>query len=423
MSPSDAEAALNFAFDTDLLAFMNDSMQISYSVEFGGAVRTNNEAFYRTLAQAEAKKNLQSQGLAEKPQAYAFRKGRDHYNYISFAFTAKGKSGAISFFENMQDGYIYVAIVSSAIGVCFLIVLGSFLGLGRFVAKKALSPLANIAASVRNVTEANMAMPALPEKASSEVDSLLIELNNMLFRLESSFEEQRRFVSDVSHELRIPLTIIQGYIDIISSWGREDALLLSESLEAITIEISNMKSLVDRLLFLQNLGNGNISVNMIEIPVGPLVEKVADEAKLLGSGHIFKSQPKARYTAILADAVLLEQSMRSAVDNAIKYSSPGSAITIGCETDKGKAILYITDSGPGIPAEHLAKVKQRFYRVDSARSKKPAGSGLGLSIIEASIKAIGGVFALDSQEGKGTTVRFIFPIIPRSHRSRPSSPP
>ncbi|MCL1802311.1 MAG: ATP-binding protein [Eubacteriaceae bacterium] len=399
--------SLQAAFTPQFNAYLNENRSISVYLQYGPAYKTNNDDFLRIISDFRS----HSQDLSQKAMPTRFSYKRETHYYLSFSKYINGYIAIASFVVSIQFNYLYAAIVATTIGICLMCVMGFVFGLGSLVARRALSPLASIAASVRNVTEMNMLMPfALDESSSSEVDMLLIELNHMLIRLESAFEEQKRFVSDVSHELRIPLTIIQGYIDILTSWGLDDKKLARESLSSINDEILNMRMLVDKLLFLQNLGSGNIELNMNEISLAPFVKKIASEAEMLGSGHKFVQQGRGRDIAIYADRVLLEQSMRAAIDNAVKYSNPESRITIGYELERGKAALFVRDTGAGIPKEHLGKVKERFYRVDRARSKTTGGSGLGLSIIDASIKAMGGEFAIDSVEGKGTSAKFIFAV-------------
>ena len=236
--------------------------------------------------------------------------------------------------------------------------------------KKALAPLQGIADAVKDISEENLSMNIESVENENEVDSLIIALKNMLMRLNIAFEEQNRFVSDVSHELRIPITIIQGYLDIIQTWGKNDKKMMEESLESIYTETANMKELVEKLLLLQNLGSGNYHFEMEKLDVNPFLQKLIFETTLLTSEHKISSKLSKDNIFVFADKSLLSQAIRSIIDNCIKYTNPGGEITISSWRERHKIYIQVSDTGSGIAKEHLKKVKERFYRVDSARTKK-----------------------------------------------------
>jgi signal transduction histidine kinase len=138
--------------------------------------------------------------------------------------------------------------------------------------------------------------------------------------LDDAFEEQKRFVSDVSHELRIPITIIQGYVDIIQTWGKNDEKLMNESLDAISAETLNMKELVEKLLLLQKLGSGNYNFDLQKIDINRMLEKAVFETNLIAPQHIVVNELSDLSAFVLADRSLLAQSIRSIIDNSIKYT-------------------------------------------------------------------------------------------------------
>ena len=399
---------LDFIFEECIIGLTDTVRQISVKIESDGKSKSNNILFDRIISSAPPSDTQNPPSSEMVPVNFKYE--NDTYRHLSFTVKKDGLTLKVTTFENIQDKYIYVIILSIVIGTSLLIVMLSIILLGRFVTRRALRPLANIADSVRNVSDKNLAAGIKPKESESDtaVDELLIELNNMLQRLETSFESQSRFVSDVSHELRIPLTIIQGYIDILLTWGKNDTQIFEESIDSISDEISSMKILVEKLLFLQNLGSGNISLNMEIIDVPSAAEKVRSEMSLLAGSHELITEIKSKKLHIYADRVLLEQAIRAAVDNSLNHTEAGGTIAIGCSTEKNEAVLYISDTGTGISPEHIKMVEERFYRIDSSRSKMKGGSGLGLSIIKASVQAMGGSFDITSEEGRGTVVKFMF---------------
>ena len=247
------------------------------------------------------------------------------------------------------------------------------------------------------------------EGAKNELKDLALVINGMLDRIELSYNSQKQFVSDASHELRTPIAVIQGYVGMLERWGKTDKAVLDEGISAISQEAASMKELVERLLFLARHDKKTLMLEMEVFDPLEVMSEVHREAKLLSPVHRFELSP-AQNARVNADKGMLKQLMRILVDNAIKYTPDGGSITLGVRRDSRTCYLSVTDTGAGISAEDLPKVFDRFYRCDEARKSQTSGHGLGLSIARIIVAAHGGHLKVRSKVGAGTTFTACLPL-------------
>jgi signal transduction histidine kinase len=303
---------------------------------------------------------------------------------------------------------------------------------GARVAKKTLDPISELAKTAQSLNAAGKEaftpeeMKALAGKidginaskldtriavdsTQDELKNLAGAINGMLDRVNESYRAQVRFVSDASHELRTPISVIQGYANLLDRWGKNDEKVLQESIEAIKDEAANMKSLVEQLLFLARGDNNTMTLQIEQFELSELAEEVVRETRMIDGGHVFTSclQP----VVVLADEVLIKQAMRILVDNAIKYTPAGGQIHIAIQEKEGLAKLVVQDEGIGIPSEAVSKIFDRFYRADESRARATGGTGLGLSIAKWITERHGGHMEVLSRENIGTRITIILPAV------------
>ncbi|MGB4372936.1 MAG: HAMP domain-containing sensor histidine kinase, partial [Halanaerobiales bacterium] len=241
-----------------------------------------------------------------------------------------------------------------------------------------------------------------------ELTELTRTFNSMLDRLEKAFQGQRQFVSDASHELRTPISVIQGYANLLDRWGKEEVAVRDEAIEAIKKEAANMKTLVESLLFLAR-GDGNkISINKSQFYLDELIEEVVQETLLI-TDKLKVSTTGLEKMLINADRELIKQMLRIFIDNGIKYTPAGGELRIGLAREDNWALLTVEDTGIGIPEEALPHIFERFYRVDKSRSEKK-GAGLGLAIARWIIEKHHGQVEIFSSPGHGTRVLVRLPF-------------
>lgn len=280
-----------------------------------------------------------------------------------------------------------------------------------YVSRQALRSLRTITQTAQEIEVTDLSRRIPLPSANDEMRELAVTINRMLDRIESGFEQQRRFVSDASHELRTPVTVMLGYSDMLNRWGWEDEEILDEGISAIRLEAENMKSLIERLLFLARADLNRQILNREIIDMAALLADVAHKGQLIAAQHTvtLKENVPAR---ILGDMVMIRQMLRIFLDNALKYTPAGGKIFLASQREGDKLHVIVADTGIGIAPEHQPKVFDRFYRVDSSRSKAGAGgTGLGLAIARWIAEAHDIRLSLTSELGRGTTIHLYIPLV------------
>ncbi len=241
----------------------------------------------------------------------------------------------------------------------------------------------------------------------NELKMLASAINGMLDRINESYRSQVRFVSDASHELRTPISVIQGYANLLDRWGKNDEKTLQESIDAIKEETANMKSLVEKLLFLARGDNNTMELQIEKFDLYDLAQEVFKETQMIDSGHEYRSD--ISHVFLNADLSLIKQAMRILIDNAMKYTPVGKQITISVFRENNFARLTVQDEGIGIPAEAVSQIFERFYRADESRARTTGGNGLGLSIAKWITERHGGHLEVLSREDFGTRISILLP--------------
>lgn len=245
------------------------------------------------------------------------------------------------------------------------------------------------------------------DSSQDELKDLASAINGMLNRINDSYQSQVRFVSDASHELRTPISVIQGYVNLLDRWGKNDEKTLQESIDSIKSEAESMKDLVEQLLFLARGDNETIQLHREIFDCCETMDEIIRETQMIDEGHLFEVElDKPAY--INADKQLLKQSIRILIDNSIKFTPIGDKIILKV-AKKGESVhVMVQDSGIGIDSENLPKIFDRFYRSDESRARKTGGSGLGLSIARWIIERHGAYFEILSRVDIGTRITIVF---------------
>ena len=274
--------------------------------------------------------------------------------------------------------------------------------------RRVLKPITDMAQTAAALSANNLSDRISVEGAKNELKDLALVINGMLDRIELSYNSQKQFVSDASHELRTPIAVIQGYVNMLNRWGKDDKTVLEEGITAIAQETESMKGLVESLLFLARHDKKTLLMEMEPFDPCEVVSEVHREAAMVSPDYTFLLQP-LEHCRIEADKGMVKQVMRILCDNAVKYTPTGGTITLGVEAWNGGCTLLCSDNGSGISPEDLPKIFERFYRSDSARKAESSGHGLGLSIARIIVVAHGGKIRVRSKPGAGTTFAITLP--------------
>lgn len=270
------------------------------------------------------------------------------------------------------------------------------------------SELKNLAGVLGDIDVDRLDRRISVDSTQHELKDLATAINDMLNRINQSYQTQVRFVSDASHELRTPISVIQGYVNLLDRWGKQDEKVMQESIDAIKEETDSMKNLVEQLLFLARGDNETMQLQHQRINLCHVVEETIREARLIDPHHDFHlSLPEVAY--ITGDRQLIKQAVRILVDNSIKYTPAGESIKLGVVNDGQEIKIQVQDNGIGIAPEDLSHIFDRFYRSDESRARKTGGAGLGLAIAKWIVERHQGHFQVVSRVDIGTRITVVLP--------------
>jgi len=309
--------------------------------------------------------------------------------------------------------------VAATLGVTGLIVFVFGAALSLWAARQSLAPLRRMAESASEVTHASPGTRIDYDGPPDELGTLADALNSMLDRLEAAFAEQRHFVADASHELRTPLAIIRGNVELIRS-GHATGTEAQESIAMIDAETRRMNRLVDDLLSLARL-QGARERPFQELDVRTLLVETVARVQTLGERSVTLECPEAVW--VCGDPDLLEQALANIARNAVAHTRPGGTIAFACRPDATRVRISVTDDGPGIPAEDLGRVFDRFYRGHGPRPVESGGSGLGLAITRRLIELHDGTISASNAEPHGAVFTIALPRARQPKVPRTSKPP
>jgi two-component system, OmpR family, sensor kinase len=299
---------------------------------------------------------------------------------------------------------LYVMFVIWLYGV-FIVGFAMYLTLGQ-----ALDPLKTIVETAEQINRADDLSRRIPLQGyeEGEIGSLIQTFNRTLERLEVLFTSQQRFLADVSHELRTPLTVIKGNVDLMRRMKQFDP----ESLASIDQEAGRLTRLVGGLLMLAQAESGNLPLNFRRVELDLLITEVFQEMHIIAGGAVRVHLNEIDQLVVNGDRDRLKQVLINLVANAIQYTPQGGDVFLSLSKVGDMARIICRDTGPGIPAEDLPHIFERFYRAEKSRTRgKTTGFGLGLSITKWIVEHHNGRIEVDSKEGQGTTFAIWLPLI------------
>lgn len=246
------------------------------------------------------------------------------------------------------------------------------------------------------------------EGTKDELRALATVINEMLDRMEEAYEAQKQFVSEASHELRTPITVLQGYSSMLRRWGADDKEVLAESVEAIESEAKSMQDLVEKLLFLSRHERKKLPFAKERFDMAEVIQELEKEMVYLSKTRNMLC-PVCESVRVYGDKQALKQAIRVFLDNAVKYTGEGDTISLSCRNRKGACEIIIEDTGLGMKREDLEGIFGRFFRADTVRGKNIEGHGLGLSIARLIIDGHAGKITVRTQYTKGSSFTVTIP--------------
>jgi heavy metal sensor kinase len=309
--------------------------------------------------------------------------------------------------EDRVRAQLWEILVVLVLGLPLVVALA---GVGGYVlARRALRPIDQLASEARRMTADRLHQRLSVPNQHDEIGRLAAVINDTFARLESSFDQLRRFTADASHELRTPLSVIRGIGEIGLGETRTPAEY-KEAMGSMLEEVDRLTTLVDTLLRLSHGDAGTVRLARESIDLGQLAHDVVSSLGILAEERNQRLRVEiADDISVTADRLVLREAITNVVDNAIKYSPHASTIDIRVHADGGDAILAVADQGPGIVPEHRERIFDRFFRLDEGRSRDAGGTGLGLAIARWAIEVNGGQISVDSGPNGGSIFRIVLP--------------
>lgn len=319
--------------------------------------------------------------------------------------------GSVKLLLTEESGHTRSASVERVVGrlllLGLLIAAAMAIVVGGIVARSTLKPIRGMISEVRSIRANNLSQRLHLPVARDELYQLGESFNVFLHKLDVSFDQQRRFVADASHELKTPIAIIEGHTHMIQRWGKKSPEVLDESLALMMNETRRMKELIAQLLLLAE-SEEPVPLEAVEVcdlkmtlsELLPQTVHVNPEVKL-----DYVDNPSGGAALIRMPANASYQVLRNIIENALKYTPKGGTVIIRLQQDKeGQLTVSVADTGIGISSEQLPHIFDRFYRTESSRNRTRGGSGLGLAIAKTIMERYGGSITIDSTLGQGTKV-------------------
>jgi signal transduction histidine kinase len=349
-----------------------------------------------------------------------FQRWDDQADYIHVEPVVAGNTAiryvaaGVNYDQVGQSQYQWVTFAFVGFGILafILITIGSI-----WLVRYSLAPVKSIAESAAGISDADLSQRLPVRSSRDELGHLAMTFNALLDRLEAAFRDreetlahQRRFVADASHELRTPLTSILGYTRMLRQWGLGNPDASAEAVARMEAEAIRMQSLVEGLLHLARRDEaGELDMrneDLGEIVIDVVSDVMAGTEVAIGITLQMPEEP----VVVAIDKVAIRQVLGILLDNARKFSEPGSTVTVGLEKGGTWAAITIADTGSGIAPEHLPHIFERFYRADASRTTQ--GAGLGLAIAKGIVERHGGKIDVESEPGQGATFIVRLPLMP-----------
>jgi two-component system, OmpR family, heavy metal sensor histidine kinase CusS len=363
------------------------------------------EIFPPPPAFAKASADTQkSASIIGSPKDY--RKGSKLFSLV----TLSEESGSQPYTLQVAQDRSSDELVERNFAVLFIMVLcGSVLAsafIAVIVTKRGLRPLREMTQSVARIGPTHLKERVTPAEWPRELKPLAIAFDDMLKRLDDSFTRLSQFSADLAHELRTPIANIIGEAQVALTRDRT-AVEYRETIESTVGECERLSRIVDNLLFVARVDAASEPIARKRFDACAAVEKIAAFYQTVAEDHHVTITCSGE-GHIYADPDLFERALGNLLDNALRFTPESGSIQIGLSEHDGRFEVAVSDNGRGIDPEHLPRVFDRFYRADSSRGSD--GAGLGLALVKSIVDLHGGSAIIESNVGRGTTVKLIFPL-------------
>jgi two-component system OmpR family sensor kinase len=380
----------------------------------GASVEILQEAMARSQAGIRPFRTVRLQDEVHRSYARRFSIGKEEYTLLVL--------------QSLHHQREFLESVIGAFGLAIPLAILLASGAGYFLARRSLSPVVEMSTQAGRIGADNLHERLPVRNAQDELGHLAGSFNNLLDRLDHSFEHQRRFMADASHELRTPVAILCGEADVTLSQPSRSPEDYRASLDILRAEAKRLKRIVEDLFTLARADAGQHPLTLSNFYLDELIAECSRSMKTLAAAkQITLTCNASKELPIEADEALLRRMIVNLLDNAIKYTSPGGSVSVSCDAENSRYVMTVSDTGQGIPLDLQPRIFERFFRADKVRSRSGndgGGAGLGLSISGWIVQAHGGKLELTQSDKDGSTFRVYLPaavtqpLIPRLSSNR-----
>lgn len=355
--------------------------------------------------------------LVAAPDTFRYvRIGERQYRSYVRHFSIDQQAGALFVLQSLHRQNEFLDTLTGTFWVVIPLAIALAGAGGYLLARRSLSPVVVMSAQASRISSENLYERLKVHNARDELGQLAAAFNELLDRLNQSFERQRRFVADASHELRTPVAILCGEAEVTLSQEKRTEEEYRESLRILGEEAKRLKHIVEDLFTLARADAGQHPLAPSDFYLDELAAECSKNVRTLASAkRIAVSCESSVELPIRADEALLRRMLMNLMDNAIKYTPPGGSIVLRCAAENGRYRLSLEDSGQGIPGELQSRIFERFFRADKARSRGTTdggGAGLGLTIASWIAGAHGGSLELSRSTSEGSVFTVFLPKTP-----------
>lgn len=337
--------------------------------------------------------------------------GKEYIVYDVLKHNAPGGHGG--FWIRGAESVNSVILLKRSAIVIILITVPLILALtalgGYYITKKAFLPVNNIIKTANDIAAQNditRRIEIMPEAKEDELFFLSVTLNQMLDKIENLIKQEKQFTSDASHELRTPVSVILSQGEYLLDIAKDEKE--KELAENIVLKAKQMSTLISRLLLLARIDQSRQKLNKEKVDVSVITDIAFQNLKSLADEKNISLIANIPDDLIIeADEALLLSAICNLVSNGIKYGKPSGFVSVTASKEKDKTEITVTDNGIGIPACHMDKIWDRFYRTDDVRNDEYGSCGLGLAMVKSIVKLSGGEITLASEEGKGSSFKIV----------------
>ena len=312
-----------------------------------------------------------------------------------------------------QQNQVLKSIRNWMIGLSVIAIV-IFIGLSYLIVNSVVQPIKKMSQISHDINKDPTDKRRVPDlHRNDELGELATSFNKMLDRMQAYMQQQKQFVGDVSHELRTPVAVIEGHLNLLERWGKDDPQVLEESIQASLQESKRMKHLIQEMLNLTRAEQVDLQYPDKTTDVNEVLNRTVNDMRMIHQDFTitYDDADLKPDTIVKIYRNHFEQILIILIDNALKYSTDRKEILVAAATEKDKVKISVQDFGEGIAPDEQDKIFNRFYRVDKARTREKGGNGLGLAIARKLVESYHGKISVSSTLGSGSKFMIEFPLL------------